>query len=305
MAAVLFFVGTLTPALGFFDVYPMRYSFVADHFQYLASIGLIVLVVGAAVTAARNTSLNVERASLAVAAAVLWVLAALTLDQSRIYEGLVPLWTDTLRKNPDCWMAHYNLGKIRAASDRLDDAEEHFKAAIAVKGNLVDAHSELGSLRVRQNRHDEAIRHFHDALDWNGRHEPTLNNMGMTQAAQGLRTDSIRTFTRLLELNPRHANANFQIGRKKLEEGKFDEGIEHLTIATTSDPTFFEAYQILGQLYIQRGMAVNAVNALEHSVRLRPNDASTRQLFGQALQLAGRHDEARTQFMNAQRLGGS
>ena len=29
------------PALGFFNVFPMLFSFVADHFQYLASIGLI------------------------------------------------------------------------------------------------------------------------------------------------------------------------------------------------------------------------------------------------------------------------
>ncbi|HEX4342912.1 MAG TPA: O-GlcNAc transferase, partial [Verrucomicrobiae bacterium] len=31
LVAVLFFAGTLLPALGFFDLYPMRYSFVADH----------------------------------------------------------------------------------------------------------------------------------------------------------------------------------------------------------------------------------------------------------------------------------
>ena len=42
LAAVLFFVGTLMPALGFVNTYPMRYSFVADHFQYLAGIGIIV-----------------------------------------------------------------------------------------------------------------------------------------------------------------------------------------------------------------------------------------------------------------------
>ena len=43
IVAVLFFAGTLLPALGFVNLYPMRYSFVADHFQYHASIGLIVL----------------------------------------------------------------------------------------------------------------------------------------------------------------------------------------------------------------------------------------------------------------------
>ena len=46
LVAALFFVGTLFPALGFVNVYPMRFSFVADHFQYLASIGLIVLAIG-------------------------------------------------------------------------------------------------------------------------------------------------------------------------------------------------------------------------------------------------------------------
>ncbi len=48
IVAVLFFSGTLLPALGFFNVYPHRFSFVADHFQYLASIGLISLVVSMA-----------------------------------------------------------------------------------------------------------------------------------------------------------------------------------------------------------------------------------------------------------------
>ncbi|MGA2508568.1 MAG: hypothetical protein ABSF80_13955, partial [Chitinispirillaceae bacterium] len=41
LAVLLYFTITLFPALGFFNVYPFRYSFVADHFQYLASIGPI------------------------------------------------------------------------------------------------------------------------------------------------------------------------------------------------------------------------------------------------------------------------
>ena len=44
LAAMLFFAGTLFPALGFLNVYPFRYSFVADHFQYLASISVLALL---------------------------------------------------------------------------------------------------------------------------------------------------------------------------------------------------------------------------------------------------------------------
>ena len=43
LAAVLFFGGTLFPVLGFFNLYTFRYSLVADHFQYLASLGIITL----------------------------------------------------------------------------------------------------------------------------------------------------------------------------------------------------------------------------------------------------------------------
>ena len=47
LAALLFFIGTLFPALGFLNVFPFRYSLVADHFQYLASLGVITLVAAA------------------------------------------------------------------------------------------------------------------------------------------------------------------------------------------------------------------------------------------------------------------
>src|SRR5262249_13857505 len=43
LAACLFFLGTLFPVLGFLNVYPFLYSYVADHFKYLASLGMIVL----------------------------------------------------------------------------------------------------------------------------------------------------------------------------------------------------------------------------------------------------------------------
>ena len=46
LAGFLFFVGSLVPALGFVNVYPFVYSYVADHFQYLASLGIISSVAG-------------------------------------------------------------------------------------------------------------------------------------------------------------------------------------------------------------------------------------------------------------------
>jgi protein O-mannosyl-transferase len=117
LAAMLFFVGTLGPALGFVNVYPMRYSFVADHFQYLASAGLIAAAVAAAATVVRQRTVRI-----ASGVAVTALFCILTWRQGRIYHDPETLWRDTLAKNPDCWMAHNNLGVLLAARGDLPGA---------------------------------------------------------------------------------------------------------------------------------------------------------------------------------------
>src|ERR1700730_11258550 len=47
--AAAYYIVSLFPVLGFFNVYFFRYSFVSDHFQYLASMGPLALA-GAAIT---------------------------------------------------------------------------------------------------------------------------------------------------------------------------------------------------------------------------------------------------------------
>jgi hypothetical protein len=78
LAAMLFFGVTLGPALGFVNVYPMRFSYVADHFQYLASLGPIAL---AAALLARID----RRVLLGLVPALLLALSAVTWRQERAY----------------------------------------------------------------------------------------------------------------------------------------------------------------------------------------------------------------------------
>ena len=110
LVAVLFFAGTLVPALGFFDVFPFRYSYVADHFQYLACIGLISLAVSMGTAICRRAGTWGRTLGMVAAAIVMLILGVSTWRQARIYQDLTTLWRDTLMKNPQCWMAHANLG---------------------------------------------------------------------------------------------------------------------------------------------------------------------------------------------------
>ncbi|MEY2879493.1 MAG: O-GlcNAc transferase, partial [Verrucomicrobiota bacterium] len=70
-----FFVALLFPVLGFFNVYFFRYSFVADHFQYLASMGPLALLGAGLATLATRAPAPWRRATVAGGAALLLAFA--------------------------------------------------------------------------------------------------------------------------------------------------------------------------------------------------------------------------------------
>jgi protein O-mannosyl-transferase len=163
LVAVLLFAGTLVPALGFFDVFPMRYSFVADHFQYLASIGLIALAVSGGVRLLEKWTPLGRRAAHALAAIVVALLATLTWRQTHVFADHETLWTDTVRKYPASWMGHTSLGALLGRRGAPGEAEFHYRQAVQLNPQFGTARINLGALLANQGRFDEAIPHMREA----------------------------------------------------------------------------------------------------------------------------------------------
>ncbi|HEY1603590.1 MAG TPA: tetratricopeptide repeat protein [Pirellulales bacterium] len=140
LAAVLIFAGVLVPALGFINVYPFRYSFVADHFQYHASIALVSL-------AAAGLALFLERRAQVAAWAiplvglgVLIPLAAIARDRTYAYRDIVTLHENTLALNPTAWNAPLNLGDRLYNDGNFAAAAEQYLRATRIVEELVRAH---------------------------------------------------------------------------------------------------------------------------------------------------------------------
>ena len=167
LAGLLVFCGSLFPVLGFLDIYPFRYSYVADHFAYLASLGVIVPVAAGitiAVARARPSARIVSRIG---AAAILAFLAALTFAQCRTYADPKTLYRTTIERNPDDWMAHQNLGLIYARGPvHRADAITEFQQVIRLKPDHARAHYSLGVALFLSGRGDEAIDHFEQAIQF-------------------------------------------------------------------------------------------------------------------------------------------
>ena len=158
LVVALIFAGTLIPALGFFDVYPMRFSFVADHFQYLASAALLSLAAAAGYHLTARSGNWHRRMAPVAAASFLVILGSLTWSRAGAYQDAETLWRDTIRKNPGAWMARYNLANELRRNGRIEEAIFGHATTVAPRTALLVAlahrtyllNANLGKKRVAE-----------------------------------------------------------------------------------------------------------------------------------------------------------
>ena len=295
MAAVVFAV-TLAPALGFVDVYPMRYSFVADHFQYHAAIAPLAL-------AAAGIRLRIadRRTHDALAASILAVLGVLTWRQGGIYRDLPTLWEDTLAKNPGAQMAHVNLGMYWYARGRPERAVDHLRAALRLDPQDAEVADDLGMALAAAGRSDEALAALRDAARLDPHDPKTHNNLGNVLAARGATDEAIAEYGEALRLDPRYPDAHNNLANVLVQGGRLGDAIAHYREAVRGDPEFLEAHRNLGILLAARGHVADALAEDEVALRIRPDDPAAHYEAANALVALGRPADAVRHYRDALR----
>ena len=287
LVAVLFFLGTLVPALGFFNVYPMRFSYVADHFQYLAGTGLITLIASSAVVAIRRLMPESRLfAPTALATAALF-LGCLTWNQGAIYKDQVALWRDTLAKNPSAWIAHSNLAEILVAQGDVKGAIRHCTAALKLKPDLPEAHGNLANAYYHLRRYDEAMDHYEEVLRLEPENVRAMNNMAATLEARGDLEGAVAQYHEAIRVAPDYANAHYNLANTLRKQGKIEEAVEHYTRAVDQSPEFVQARLRLGVLLKGRGDRVTAAEHLRVALDLARDAGQTRLVREIKAHLAG------------------
>ncbi|UCE59689.1 MAG: tetratricopeptide repeat protein [Phycisphaerales bacterium] len=275
LAAVLLFGGTLVPALGFFDIYPMRYSFVADHFQYLAGVGVIALVVVAGYRALDGLGTWGTRLAPAVAIVALVTLGALTWRQGRVYLDAETLWRDTLSKNPDVWLAHNNLGNILERQGKLDEAIDHHQQALQVEPrfalNVAHSHYNLGNALAAQRKFTEATKHYRETLRNKPDYVDARVNLGNMLLKQGNLDEAVRQYRQAVKDTPKSSNAHYNLGTALFRQGKLEEASAHFRQAVEINPGLARAHYMLGLAQAGLGLFSEALQQFREAARIKPD----------------------------------
>jgi len=331
--AFAYFVVSLFPVLDFFTVYFFRYSFVGDHFQYLASIGPLALA-AAAITAApaffKGKTMFLKPALCGV---LVVALGTLTWQQCGMYADDKTLWQTTVRLNPNSWMSQYNLGndlrqegrmdeaflryrktlEIKPASSearinlgnallqkgRVDEAISQYREALQISPDDAEAHYDLGTALMQKGRVDEGIVHYRKALEIKPASSEARNNLGIALLQKGRVDEAISQYQEALQINPDYVDAHVNLGNVLLQKGRMDEAIAHYQKALKVNPGYAEGHLSLGLALLQEGRLDGGISHLQTALQINPGIADGHISLANALMQKGRVDEAISHFQNA------
>ena len=271
VTALLFFGGTLVPALGFVDVYPFRFSFVADHFQYLASLGIITVVCSAMAVGIERIGSSVKTAGLIAGGLLVVVLAFLSWRQSGIYSDPVTLWLDTTERNPDCFIGFNNLGLRYTEQGRYAEAVQAYESAIVAKPDLSVAHFNLGGVHSKLGRHVEAIESYQAALAIDPELAQASYNMGIAYGVLDQPSEAAAAFRSAIAVVPDFVDAHHNLAVAYAKLGKNSEAISELETVLRLKPDDPEVYFEKGVIHGAMGESLEAAEAYSAAIAMKPD----------------------------------
>jgi len=295
LAAALLFGGSLFPVLGFVNVYPFIFSYVADHFQYLASLAVFAAA-GAGLSQLPRQGGIITGALLAI------LLGALTWQQAAIYRNSVALYEATLRSNPDAWLAHHNLAMILDDDGRHDEALPHIERTLALRPDYTEALNNLGNCLTHLERPGEAVAPLERAIKLRPAYAEAQNSLGATFMALGRKEEGRAQFETAVRLQPDYATAHRNLALALANAGRVPEALGHFERVTALMPDDPEARVQLGVALAMLGRYADALPHFEAATKLDPESADAQLRLAMTLRALGRTAEANSHYQEAQRL---
>jgi Flp pilus assembly protein TadD len=290
-----YFVVTLFPVLGFFDMYFLAISRVADHFQYLPLVGIVGLVAGAIYWDVPR--MRLDGAELLLKTTLIVALAFLTVQRAKVMANEETLWRDTVAKNPNAWSAQNNLACILAEQNKIAEAITHFDASLQLYPDNAQAHGNLGKALTLQNKFSEAEAHLRTAAALKPKEPEFHRSLAYALGGQGKTDEALGQLRQAADLEP-GVERRLELAGMLHQSGKDREAIAEYRRVLGAQPLSVEVLNNLAWLLATSAVdsarnGPDAVGYAESACQQTQNqDAMTLGTLAAAYAEAGRFSDA-------------
>ena len=199
---------------------------VAWHRTYLPSIGLFVLAAyfldGIRLQLVRWMGGREWGTGLALSGVLTLMIGYVTVQQNRLWQTNVSLWSHCVSINPRTFVAWNNLGAAYVEARQLDRALDCFEKVIELEPRYSGGALNVSNVLLLQQR-------------WRECHDRTVAMM--------------QKDPRLL----RSVQAIYNVGSSLIGLERYDEGLQILEVLVANQPGFLPAHKVMGLVYKHRG----------------------------------------------------
>ena len=295
LAATAYFVIAVSP-VSFVTVGFMAHSFVADHWQYWASMGLVIPAAAGSAILFNRCGEPIWLGCLVVIVALM-ALCGLTSQRCSLYRDHITLWSSTLAKNPGSFAAHNNLGNAILLQSNMDQAIWHYRSALRLNPDYPDSNYNLGRVLYLQGEVNEAEVHLRQAIQAVPGYIPAHVLLGLVHQSQGKQEHAIAAFKQAIRLDPDSVEAHYNLGRIYRSQGQVDEMMSQyrqvLRLAPRNGFIHFELADVLrgqGQFDQAMGHLNQATDHFRRALAKKPCSKMLRKNLDRALEAMRRYE---------------
>jgi len=143
--------------------------------------------------------------------AVAIIFSVWTHQRNIVWSDDVILWEDCIKKSPNKWRQHYNLGIVLAGRGNLDDAIKQYGIALEINPGYAKAYYGLGNALVQKGDSGAAIYNYSKALEINPNYVEAYYNKSRILLNQGKIGDAIDNYQKALIINSELTQALYNL----------------------------------------------------------------------------------------------
>jgi tetratricopeptide (TPR) repeat protein len=278
-AAALSFLVLLFPVLGFFNLSFFMSTpasdhqaaiFRADHFQYLATIAVIVPVAAGLMKIALVARKRFQFAIPVVGVGLLFVLGTLTYAHSETFRDSETCFRAVLANNPNSVTARTNLGNLLRNRGELDEAIAQYRRSTEIDPDYKFGRYNLGAALLEKGDVPEAISQLRAVLKLDPNHAKAYYSLANALAKQGDRSQAIAYYGRALALTPDFPEAHTNLANVMLEAGNTAGALGHYREALRLQPSNPQTHYNLAVGLVRDGESEAAIPELRTTLQLDP-----------------------------------
>lgn len=249
----LWYLVTLLPVIGLVQIGAQG---MADRYTYIPLVGIFVVISWGGVDAIESLAVRVSprgRRHIAMTTALvcMLILIGVTRFQVRFWKDQETLFTRAIAVTEGNYIAHAELGTLRARQGRLDEADEQFREVLRMRPNLASGHMNLGANLFQLGKADEAFVELRVALRLDPSDPRIQSNLGRFLSLQGSLDEARRHFEEAIRLDPNFTDGFVGLGHVLARLGRYDEACVQFTEAIRLDPrnAHFHFYLAAGAFF--------------------------------------------------------